>query len=105
MTIDRETMADLARLARLELSEIEAESLSGDLERILRYVSTLDELLLPPSLPVREEHGLIERLREDTTGRTLTIDEALANAPSAEDGHFTVPAVVRPEPTEDPEEA
>ncbi|MBR2864172.1 Asp-tRNA(Asn)/Glu-tRNA(Gln) amidotransferase subunit GatC [Candidatus Saccharibacteria bacterium] len=44
MKITREEIDHLARLSDLSLSDEEAESLKGDLENIIKYISQLDEL-------------------------------------------------------------
>ncbi|MBP5205083.1 Asp-tRNA(Asn)/Glu-tRNA(Gln) amidotransferase subunit GatC [Candidatus Saccharibacteria bacterium] len=44
MKITREEIDHLAKLSDLSLSDEEAESLKGDLENIIKYISQLDEL-------------------------------------------------------------
>ena len=44
MNIDKSTLNHLAALSNLTLSDAEAESLGGDLENIINYISELDAL-------------------------------------------------------------
>jgi len=47
MSITREEILQVAKLARLQLTEAESEDLSHDLNQILRYVDTLTSLQVP----------------------------------------------------------
>lgn len=44
MEVNCETIKHLARLSNFSLSEAEMESLGGDLQNIIQYISQLDEL-------------------------------------------------------------
>ena len=80
-------------LARLGLEpgdeDFYAEQLSGILGAIdrLQEVDTDD---IPPTAQVVE---IVNQLREDVPRPCLTQEEALANAPAAENGFFRVPSI------------
>jgi len=94
MIISREDVQRVARLARLNLTEDEAESMSRELEVILDYVVRLDELDLTDVEPTFHAHGLSQPLREDRVQGGLTIEESLQNAPDSDGTYFIVPKVV-----------
>jgi aspartyl-tRNA(Asn)/glutamyl-tRNA(Gln) amidotransferase subunit C len=95
---NRETVEKCAALARLEITPEEAERLSADFARILeafRGLSELDVSDVEPSLgPARLENVL----REDRARPSLSTEELLAPAPRVEDGFFSVPKTVDPDP-------
>ena len=94
MTITRETVLHVARLARLELSADEALTMQESLGKILGYVEQLGEL--PIEGVPETAHVATERapLREDARVPSLDTDVALAEAPRRAGGGFAVPAFV-----------
>lgn len=84
----------VARLTRIALSKEASTRYAGELERVIAFVATLDELDLADVPPTRHVVPIETPFREDTPGPTLTQDEALANAPSADGEAFIVPKVV-----------
>lgn len=97
MSVDRKTVERIAELARLRLTDAEAERMVGDLGAILDYVAQLEELDLDgveatPLVGAGAGHE-----RDDTPRPSLPRDEVLAGAPDADDGHFVVPRVL-PDP-------
>lgn len=94
MAIDRDTVKYVANLARIELSDNELDSFTSQLDRILDYVqklNTLDVAGLEPTSHVLEMKNIY---REDLVKKSLTIAEALKNAPSVEAGLFKVPRII-----------
>ncbi|MAB90648.1 MAG: Asp-tRNA(Asn)/Glu-tRNA(Gln) amidotransferase GatCAB subunit C [Planctomycetes bacterium] len=92
--IEPETVLKVARLARLELSEEESARLAVELGRILGHVDRLEELDVTDVPPVMHGTGGSDVYREDAAGPTLSVRDALANAPDAADGCFRVPKVI-----------
>jgi aspartyl-tRNA(Asn)/glutamyl-tRNA(Gln) amidotransferase subunit C len=93
--IDRDTVRHVALLARLELSEEELDRFAHELADILDYVAKLDELDTTDVPPTSHSLPLANVMREDVAHPSLSRDEALANAPEAEDGYFKVPQVIQ----------
>jgi aspartyl-tRNA(Asn)/glutamyl-tRNA(Gln) amidotransferase subunit C len=91
--IDERTMANLERLAGLKLSPEERERLKADLTRILEYFQKLGELDTDGVPPFDPLPGRVNAWREDEPQPSLAPEEALANAPQTERGHFKVPRV------------
>lgn len=92
--IDRAQVRHVAQLAELELTEAEEEKLVSELARILDYVAELnaiDTTDVPPTAVVA--HGGTA-LRSDEPETGLSHEEALAAAPNAQHGGFSVPAFV-----------
>jgi aspartyl-tRNA(Asn)/glutamyl-tRNA(Gln) amidotransferase subunit C len=90
-SIDREQLLHVARLARLELREEEAERLGAQLNDILAAVSKVSELDLTDIPPTSHPLDLVNVWAEDEPAPCLSVDEALANAPEREGSYFKVP--------------
>ncbi len=93
--IDRETVRHVALLARLELSDEEIDRFAHELGDILDYVAKLDELDTSEVPPTSHSLPLANVMRDDVVRPSLSQEEALANAPEAEDGCFKVPQVIQ----------
>jgi aspartyl-tRNA(Asn)/glutamyl-tRNA(Gln) amidotransferase subunit C len=95
--IDDRTVAHVARLSRLELTDDERERFRAQLGSILEHFQSLLALDLAAETPAEHASAITNVLRDDTVRPCLTLDEALANAPAAEDGLFVVPPVIEGE--------
>jgi aspartyl-tRNA(Asn)/glutamyl-tRNA(Gln) amidotransferase subunit C len=93
MAITREQVLHVARLARLELSDEEIERMREQLSAILEAVGQVSELDLADVEPTAHPLDLVNVLAEDEPRPSLTLEDALANAPDPEDGFFGVPPV------------
>lgn len=84
---------NIAKLASINLSEEEQESLSNDLNIILEHVNALSNLKLNSDQQEIYIHPLEKELvlQEDEVVESLTHDEAISNAPKSDDGKFVVP--------------
>ncbi|NLO89143.1 MAG: Asp-tRNA(Asn)/Glu-tRNA(Gln) amidotransferase subunit GatC [Clostridia bacterium] len=94
MPLTREEVEQVAMVARLELSEEEAENYTQELNSILQYVDKLHELDLKNVEPMVHVLTINNVFREDKVGEGLSRDAALDNAPRKEDGQFIVPKIV-----------
>ena len=93
MALTREQVLHVARLARLDLSDEEVERMREQLSAILAAVGKVSELDLADVEPTAHPLDLVNVLAEDEPRPSLTLEDALANAPDPEDGFFGVPAV------------
>ncbi len=84
----------VARLTRITLDAEESARYAGELERVLAFMETLDELDLTEVEPTRHVVPIPTPTREDVPGETLTQEQALANAPARDGEAFIVPKVV-----------
>jgi aspartyl-tRNA(Asn)/glutamyl-tRNA(Gln) amidotransferase subunit C len=110
MKVTDKDVAYVAELANLELSGEERTGMLRDLNSILEYIDRLNELdtsNVPPMAQVSDRYGVDEAKqgsdrfcyasREDVLEglrKSLPHEEALANAPDADDEFFTVPKVI-----------
>ncbi len=96
MTVDDKLISQLAKLSRLAPSEAESVRLQGDLVKILDMVKKLDELNLTAVEPLRYVTGVENVLRPDEAKAAIDRDQALKNAPDADQdgGFFRVPRVI-----------
>jgi aspartyl-tRNA(Asn)/glutamyl-tRNA(Gln) amidotransferase subunit C len=92
MAITRDEVLHVARLARLALSEDEVERFGAQLSAILEAVGKVSELDLSDVEPTAHPLELANVWAEDEPRPSLSVDEALANAPDREAGFFRVPA-------------
>ncbi len=94
MSVDKATVARIARLARINVTEDRQEQLVGELNAILDWIAELDEVDTSAVEPLASVtgHGLPCRSDEVTDGNR--VDEVLANVPETAGGFFVVPKVV-----------
>lgn len=92
--ISREDVAHLAQLAHLEMSDAELEKMTGELSVIVDAIKSVSQAAGDDVPATSHPLPLVNVMREDVVGRTLTQEEALSNAPDAEDGRFKVPAIL-----------
>jgi aspartyl-tRNA(Asn)/glutamyl-tRNA(Gln) amidotransferase subunit C len=94
MKITSQEVEHVARLARLELTEEEKERMRAQLDSILSYIDTLNELDTTTVEPTSHILPMTNVFREDTVTSSLTQEEALANAPDRHDRLFRVPRIL-----------
>lgn len=93
MTITRETVQHVAKLARLELTPEETERYTQDLGKILSLVEELNEVdLSQVELDMDTSTEIV--FRADKAVREFSREELMKNAPSEEDGFFRVPKIL-----------
>ena len=94
MRINQSQVEDIARLARLALSEEEKQLFGVQLSNILQHIQKLEELDTDAVEPTSHALDLINVSREDKMTGSLTVDEALGNAPDRHDGFYRVPRII-----------
>jgi aspartyl-tRNA(Asn)/glutamyl-tRNA(Gln) amidotransferase subunit C len=92
MEVTREDVLRCAELVRLQLREDEIPALQRDMTRILEHARSLDRVDLSEVPPF--ELDLPLRRRADEPTPTFTQEEALAQSPAQEKGHFSVPKMM-----------
>ena len=91
MNLTREDVLKLADIAKLELSETQADALLGDLEKMLGFVGkvrALDLYVVEPLVYMTDRENV---LRDDVQTEPLSHTDALRNAPGAYSYYFRVP--------------
>ena len=94
MAVDKDTVAKIARLARIRVSEDQQEALAGELSNILGWVEQLNELDTEGVEPMTSVVAMKLPMRDDVVSDGECRDRVLANAPEAAHGFFAVPKVV-----------
>ena len=94
MAIDKETVVKVARLARIAVSDAEAEALRGELNTILGFVEQLNEVDVAGVEPMTAVVHMPMKKRADIVTEGDQADRILANAPLSEGPFFAVPKVV-----------
>jgi len=94
MSIDQETIKQVAHLARIELQPKELEKLSAELYAILGFIDKLSVLNVEQVKPASHILPISNVLREDELQPSLTPDKALENAPSKKGNFFSVPKII-----------
>lgn len=94
MAIDKNTVAYLESLARIELTDKEREKTEKDLQDIVTYIDTLNELPTDGVEPLSHSFPITNVMRKDEVDMHNMRDEILQNAPKAKDGCFVVPKTV-----------
>jgi aspartyl-tRNA(Asn)/glutamyl-tRNA(Gln) amidotransferase subunit C len=92
--ISRETVAHLARLARIAMTPDELDHLAGQLDVILGAVARVQEVAAGEVPPTSHALPLSNVYRPDRPTPSLGAESALAAAPAAEDGRFRVPRIL-----------
>jgi aspartyl-tRNA(Asn)/glutamyl-tRNA(Gln) amidotransferase subunit C len=87
-------VAYVARLARINLTEAEAEVFQKQLDDVLRYVEKLRQADVTHVEPAAHVLPIFNVFREDAPREWFTAEQALSNAPRKANGLIIVPKVV-----------
>ena len=94
MQVDEATVRRIARLARIKITDEEAQSLPGELSGILNWVEQLDEVNTEGVEPMTRVVAMKLKKRQDGVTDGEIADAVVQNAPMSEDHFFVVPKVV-----------
>jgi aspartyl-tRNA(Asn)/glutamyl-tRNA(Gln) amidotransferase subunit C len=94
MSVDLATVKRVARLARLAVSEQEAEKMMGELNGILGFVEQLSEVDVKGVEPMTSVTPMDMKKRVDEINDGNKADDIVANAPASVENFFMVPKVV-----------
>lgn len=92
--ISDETIEYVGILAKLELSAQEKEAAKSDMERMLDYIDTLNELDTEGVEPMSHVFPVNNVFREDVVTNGDGSEETLANAPLQKEQSFKVPKTI-----------
>ena len=99
MSVEPATVKRIASLARIAITDEDAQRLAPELDNIMGWIEQLGEVDTTGVEPMTAVIPNTLRLRDDvvnadpTTGGGIR-DALMANAPEAEHGFFTVPKVI-----------
>ena len=94
MSVEPATVKKVASLARIAISDADAERLAPELNNILGWIEQLGEVDTSGVAPMTAVIPNHLRLRDDVVTDGDKRDAVLANAPAAEHGFFGVPKVI-----------
>jgi aspartyl-tRNA(Asn)/glutamyl-tRNA(Gln) amidotransferase subunit C len=94
MGLSQAEVEHIAELVKLALTEEEKEVFALQLSSILEHFQALQALDTTGIPPTAQVITLKNVTRADEVVPSLSLEEALANAPQAEKGYFKVPAVL-----------
>ena len=92
--ISRDEVANLARLARIAMSDAELDHLAGELDVILGAVARVQEVAGKDVPATSHPLDVNNVVREDEVLPSLLPSEALSGAPASEDQRFKVPQIL-----------
>ena len=94
MSVDKDTVRRVARLARIAMPEDRLEPLAVELSNILSWVEQLNEVDVEGVAPMTSAVEADLPMREDVVTDGGYPDKIVKNAPKTEDHFFIVPKVV-----------
>lgn len=94
MSVDLATVKRVAHLARIAVTEEEAERMTGELNGILGFVEQLGEVNVDGVEPMTSVTPMDMKKRVDVVNDGGKADDIVANAPVSERNYFLVPKVV-----------
>jgi len=92
--MDRITVEEVAKLARLRLTSEEVESLASELTKIGDYIGQLSAVSTDSPGAIGASLNAQTNTREDEPSASSSIESALRNAPRKEQGFFLTRQVV-----------
>ena len=97
MSLDKETVKKVAKLAHLEMKDDELEKLVPQLNGIIDWGEQLSEVDTDNVEPLASVTDIDLPLRKDEVNDGQCADKVLGNAPEETMGFFVVPKVVETE--------
>ena len=94
MALTPDDVADLARLARIRLSDDELSQLAPQLDVILESVAHVADVAAEDIPPTSHALPLTNVFRPDEVRPSLPLADALSGAPAAELDRFRVPRIL-----------
>jgi aspartyl-tRNA(Asn)/glutamyl-tRNA(Gln) amidotransferase subunit C len=94
MSVDLTTVRKIASLARIAVTDDQAQAMVPELNNILNWIEQLGEVDTSSVQPMTAVIPNVLRLRDDVVSDGDVRDRVLANAPLAEHGFFAVPKVI-----------
>ncbi|KMK75290.1 Asp-tRNA(Asn)/Glu-tRNA(Gln) amidotransferase subunit GatC [Alkalihalobacillus pseudalcaliphilus] len=92
--ISKDQVKHVAHLARLAITEDEAEMFAEQLGNIISFAEQLNELDTENIEPTTHVLNMTNVLREDKPNEGLPVEDVLKNAPDHEDGQVKVPSIL-----------
>ena len=94
MSIDKDTVKHISKLARISLDEKKINSLSKDLSSIMKFIEKLNELNTDKTIPLTSIVNASLKSRKDEVKDEKIRDQILKNSPEKNEEFFVVPKVI-----------
>ena len=94
MSIDKDTVKHISKLARISLDEKKIDNLSKDLSSIKHFIEKLNELNTDKTTPLTSIINASLKSREDEVKDGKIRDQILKNSPEKNEEFFVVPKVI-----------
>ena len=94
MSIDKDTVKHISKLARISLNEKKISSLSKDLTSIMKFIEKLDELNTDKTKPLTSIINASLKSRTDEVKEEKITNQILKNSPEKNEEFFVVPKVI-----------
>jgi len=94
MSIDKNTVKHISKLARISLDEKKIDSLSKDLSSIMKFIEKLNELNTDTTIPLTSIIDASLVSRKDEPKNEKIRDQILKNSPDNNEEFFVVPKVI-----------
>jgi len=94
MSIDKNTVKHISKLARISLDEKNVDSLSKDLTSIMKFIENLNKLNTDKTAPLTSIINASLKSRKDEIKDGKIRDQILKNSPEKNDEFFVVPKVI-----------
>ena len=94
MSIDKDTVKHISKLARISLDEKNVDSLSKDLTSIMKFIENLNKLNTDKTSPLTSIINASLKSRKDEVKDGKIRDQILKNSPEKNEEFFVVPKVI-----------
>ena len=94
MSIDKDTVKHISKLARISLDEKKTDSLSKDLTSIMKFIENLNKLNTDKTAPLTSIINASLKSRKDEVKDGKIRDQILKNSPEKNEEFFVVPKVI-----------
>jgi len=94
MSIDKDTVKHISKLARISLDEKNVDSLSKDLTSIMKFIENLNKLNTDKTAPLTSIINASLKSRKDEVKDGKIRDQILKNSPEKNAEFFVVPKVI-----------
>ena len=94
MSIDKDTVKHISKLARISFDEKKINNLVKDLSSIMKFIEKLNELNTDKTTPLTSIINASLKPREDEVKEGKIRDQILKNSPEKNEEFFVVPKVV-----------
>ena len=94
MSIDKDTVKHISKLARISLDENNVDSLAKDLTSIMKFIENLNKLDTDKTAPLTSIINASLKSRKDEVKDGKIRDQILKNSPEKNEEFFVVPKVI-----------